>query len=73
MAKADDYGLREFIGKETLTHSEQREFFNRTQKAMADWNAHRGSVGGSLGDYYAWLGVATAEPEPKMAIEDSQR
>ena len=71
MAKADDYGLREFIGKETLTHQEQQTLFARTQKAMSDWREAGGK--GALGDFYAWLGAATAEPEPKMAIEDSQR
>lgn len=71
MAKADDYGLREFIGKETLTHQEQQTRFERTQKAMSDWRESGGQ--GALGDFYEWLGIGNAEPEPKMAIEDSQR
>lgn len=71
MAKADDYGLREFIGKETLTHQEQQTLFARTQKAMSDWREAGGQ--GALGDFYAWLGVATSEPEPRMAGWDTQQ
>ncbi len=67
MARIDDYGLREFIGNGTLTNEQQRIRFERTQVALTDWHKETGNPGGSLGEFYGWLGVATAEPEPRIA------
>lgn len=72
MKRIDAYGLRGLVfGDAALTAAQQKDRFEKTQRAMEAWRQETGVAGGSLGDFYDWLKedpvslkAGQAEPAP---------